>query len=61
AAALVASEAGRRYAPDDVPVTYLDEPDIATEAAWLVEVTRAWRRSTVVGRVRDRARETLAA
>ncbi|RSN65105.1 hypothetical protein DMH01_01515 [Amycolatopsis sp. WAC 04182] len=61
AAALVASEAGRRYAPDDVPATYLDEPDIATEAAWLAEVTRAWRRSTVVGRVRERARETLAA
>ncbi len=57
AAALAASEAGRRYAPDDVPATYLDEPDIATEAAWLVEVTRAWRRSAVVGRVRDRARE----
>ncbi|WP_340683365.1 MAB_1171c family putative transporter [Amycolatopsis coloradensis] len=61
AAALVAAEAGRRYAPDDVPATYLDEPDIATEAAWLVEVTRAWRRSIVVGRIREQARETLAA
>ncbi|AGM08659.1 MAB_1171c family putative transporter [Amycolatopsis keratiniphila] len=59
AAALAASEAGRRYAPDDVPATYLDEPDIATEAAWLVEVTRAWRRSAVVGRVRDLARESV--
>ncbi|MFI6305154.1 MAB_1171c family putative transporter [Amycolatopsis thailandensis] len=57
AAAIVASGAGRRYAPDDVPATYLDEPDIAAEAAWLVEVTRAWRRSIVVGRIRDRARE----
>ncbi|MEV7556003.1 MAB_1171c family putative transporter [Amycolatopsis sp. NPDC089917] len=61
AAAIVASEAGRRYAPDDVPATYLGEPDIAAEAAWLVEVTRAWRRSTVVGRVRDHARESLVA
>ncbi|OXM57780.1 hypothetical protein CFP71_06440 [Amycolatopsis thailandensis] len=57
AAAIVASGAGRRYAPDDIPATYLDEPDIAAEAAWLVEVTRAWRRSIVVGRIRDRARE----
>ncbi|MFD5245594.1 MAB_1171c family putative transporter [Amycolatopsis sp. NPDC058340] len=53
AAALAAAGAGRRYAPDDVPATYLDEPDIATEAAWLVEVTRAWRRSAVVGRIRN--------
>ncbi|MEU9687731.1 MAB_1171c family putative transporter [Amycolatopsis japonica] len=54
AAALVASEAGRRYAPDAVPATYLDEPDIATEAAWLVEVTREFRLQSREFRARSR-------
>ncbi len=60
AAALVASEAGHRFVTEDDPAAYLDEPDIAAEADWLVQVSRAWRRSTVVGRIRERAQNTAA-
>ncbi|MFI5609382.1 MAB_1171c family putative transporter [Amycolatopsis sp. NPDC051903] len=54
AAALVARDAGHRYQPDDAdaPSAGAVPADVRAEAAWLVEVTRAWRHSAVVAAVR---------
>ncbi|SFW91513.1 MAB_1171c family putative transporter [Amycolatopsis australiensis] len=52
AAAIEAGREGRRYeppAPTQLPDT---DADVATEAAWLVRVSRAWQRAAVVDRVR---------
>ncbi|GAA4530349.1 MAB_1171c family putative transporter [Amycolatopsis samaneae] len=61
AAALLASEADRRYRGGDAgpPARQLPDAGIAAEAAWLVQVTRAWRHSAVVARVRDQVRDDL--
>ncbi|WP_318307558.1 MAB_1171c family putative transporter [Amycolatopsis solani] len=55
AAAIEAGRAGRRFdqaktTPDDQPGV---EADVAAEAAWLVQVSRAWQRHAVVSRVRE--------
>ena len=52
AAAILAERAGRTYPESDVPGPQLADADVATEAAWLVQVSRAFRRSEVVARVR---------
>jgi hypothetical protein len=54
AAAIEAGRAGRRFTPGDPPTDPLTEADadVDAEAAWLVRVSRAWRRSTVVNQVR---------
>ncbi|MDT8915586.1 MAB_1171c family putative transporter [Amycolatopsis sp. PS_44_ISF1] len=61
AAALVASEAGHRYQPDDAegPAGEPVDADVLAEAAWLVRVTRAWRHSAVVRQVRGEAQREL--
>jgi hypothetical protein len=51
AAAIEASRAGRRFAPGETLPDPLPDADVATEAAWLVRVSRAWRRDAVVERV----------
>ncbi|MFF1609243.1 MAB_1171c family putative transporter [Amycolatopsis sp. NPDC058278] len=49
AAAIEAGRAGRRFAREpDQPAGPDTEADVATEAAWLVQVSRAWRRRDAV-------------
>jgi hypothetical protein len=55
AAAIEAGRAGRRFEPGETPPDPLPDADVETEAAWLVRVSRAWRRETVVERVRAAA------
>jgi hypothetical protein len=60
AAALVAGEAGRCYqtgAGD--PAERFEDADVAVEAAWLVQVAKAWRRCDVVERIRAETRREL--
>ncbi|MFD9962265.1 MAB_1171c family putative transporter [Amycolatopsis sp. NPDC058986] len=52
AAALLANEADRRYQTEDTPARQSPEADVAAEAAWLVQVTHAWRHSGVVEQIR---------
>ena len=54
AAAIEAERAGRRFAPaDEAPNHQADaDADVAAEAAWLVRVSRAWRRGTLLNQVR---------
>lgn len=52
AAAILAAQVGRHYPEPDGPTAHLADADVATEAAWLVQVSRAWRRSAVVATVR---------
>ncbi|MEV7097115.1 MAB_1171c family putative transporter [Amycolatopsis sp. NPDC051045] len=54
AAAIEAGRAGKRFAREpDHPAEPDTEADVATEAAWLVQVSRAWRRhDAVVERVK---------
>ncbi|WP_432851088.1 MAB_1171c family putative transporter [Amycolatopsis sp. CA-161197] len=61
AAALVAREADHRFQPDDAdaPLSRAVAADVSAEAAWLVEVTRAWRRSALVADVRRETRREL--
>lgn len=55
AAAIEAGRDGRRFAPAGVTPDPLPDADVATEAAWLVRVSRAWQRDAVVDRVRSGA------
>jgi hypothetical protein len=50
AAAIEAERAGRRFAPADEKPEHLEDADadVAAEAAWLVRVSRAWRRGTLL-------------
>lgn len=61
AAALVASEAGHRYQPDDAdgPAGEPVDADVLAEAAWLVRVARAWRHSAVVRQIRGETQREL--
>ncbi|GAB3157179.1 hypothetical protein GCM10027258_65340 [Amycolatopsis stemonae] len=51
AAAIEAGRAGRRFERGEM-TDPLPDADVTTEAAWLVQVSRAWRRDAVVERVR---------
>ncbi|MEA5364024.1 MAB_1171c family putative transporter [Amycolatopsis sp., V23-08] len=55
AAAIEAERAGRRFTPaDDAPEPLADaDADVAAEADWLVRVSRAWRRGTLLNRALD--------
>jgi hypothetical protein len=55
AAAIEAERAGRRFAPPDKAPEHLEEADadVAAEAAWLVRVSRAWRRGTLLNQALD--------
>jgi hypothetical protein len=52
AAAIDASRAGRRFAPTPGSPAHLADADVETEAAWLVQVSRAWRRGALLHRLR---------
>ncbi|MGW4523268.1 MAB_1171c family putative transporter [Amycolatopsis sp. NPDC004378] len=51
AAAIEAGRAGRRFERGEM-TDPLPDADVTTEAAWLIQVSRAWRRDAVVERVR---------
>jgi hypothetical protein len=55
AAAIEAERAGRRFAPPDKAPEHLEEADadVAAEADWLVRVSRAWRRGTLLNQALD--------
>ncbi|WP_328443439.1 MULTISPECIES: MAB_1171c family putative transporter [unclassified Amycolatopsis] len=57
AAAIEAERAGRRFAPaDEDPEHSADaDADVVAEAAWLVRVSRAWRRGALLNQVRTAA------
>ncbi|MCR6484795.1 hypothetical protein M8542_18360 [Amycolatopsis sp. OK19-0408] len=56
AAAIDAGREGRRFTPgDSTPHLTEVDADVVAEAAWLVQVSRAWRRAAVVHRVRTGA------
>jgi len=59
AAAILSERAGRCYPESDIPPPQLADAGVATEAAWLVQVSRAFRRSEVVARVRTEAAAEL--
>ncbi|HKN51792.1 MAG TPA: MAB_1171c family putative transporter [Amycolatopsis sp.] len=59
AAALLAEEAGRRYQAGAEGLTYLGDADVAAEAAWLVQVAKAWQRCDLVEQVRAETRQRL--
>lgn len=57
AAAIAAGREGRRFTPASGDPANLKEADadVGAEAAWLIQVSRAWRRAAVVDRVRGAA------
>jgi hypothetical protein len=59
AAAIDAAREGRRFEPGEGKPDPLPDADVAAEAAWLVRVSRAWRRAAVVDRVRAGATRGL--
>ncbi|MEV6880206.1 MAB_1171c family putative transporter [Amycolatopsis sp. NPDC051128] len=52
AAAIEAGREGRRFEPGEATPDPLPDADVATEAAWLVRVSRAWRRAGLAERAR---------
>lgn len=60
AAAIIARASDRRYAVTGPSIADSGVPDVTTEALWLSQVSRAYRRSRVVREVRDGYRAALA-